>query len=356
MKILFVTSYMGFGGTERVISVIASELSRRGHQVGIYMTNAICDCVYQLHEDVTLHHEDKRGNMLNVLLNLRKFTKKYDPDIVIPFMTYQCIYTCIALMFSKYPVVVCERNDPNKIAGSDAGKLHFIVRDMAFASALGAVFQTEGARDCFSHSIQKKSAVILNPINTNFFAEINKGIEQNKIVNVGRLTEQKNQSMLIRAFSKIKDEYSDLIVEIYGDGEKREELLSLAAELGVSDRVYLMGNANDLNERIKDAKVFAFTSDYEGMPNALAEAMSIGLACVSTDCSPGGARMLIRDGINGILCPCNDVDAFAQALRCVLSDDQYRKKLSENAVLIRQTLSVSNIADQWEEYLKSLVK
>ena len=123
--------------------------------------------------------------------------------------------------------------------------------------------------------------------------------------------------------------------------------------MSITDRVCFKGNVSVVSEHIKTAKLFALTSDYEGMPNALAEAMAIGLACVSTDCSPGGARMLIEHGINGLITPCNDVQSFAEALRNLLLDTELAFKLSMNAINIRKKLDIEIISTQWENYLLS---
>ena len=100
---------------------------------------------------------------------------------------------------------------------------------------------------------------------------------------------------------------------------------------------------------------FAFTSNFEGMPNALAEAMAIGLPCVTTDCPPGGARMLVCDGENGLLVPCNDVAGFVYALRSVLREPEKAEKMGINASKIRDELSVSSIAAEWEEYFSMII-
>ncbi len=355
MKILFITSAMGFGGAERVISVISSELAARGHEVGIYATKASRECVYPLHEAVEIFSEDKIGSMSDVIKNIRRFVYKYDPDIVVPFMTYQCIYTCFALAFSKYPVVVCERNDPKNIDGKNTSRLRVMIRDAAFNMAEGAVFQTNGAKECFGRGIQKKSTVILNPINSAALVDPHEGVREKRIVNVGRLTEQKNQAMLIDAFSRIKDEFPEYTLEIYGDGELMDKLKAQASSLGVEDRVVFCGNVSNVGERIRGAEIFAFTSDYEGMPNALAEAMALGLACVSADCSPGGARMLIEDGVNGLITPCGDAEAFADALRRVLSDRVLAQRLGERAYGVRETLRIDHIVTRWENFFGDII-
>src|SRR5699024_7366265 len=104
----------------------------------------------------------------------------------------------------------------------------------------------------------------------------------------------------------------DLI--IYGEGNEREELESLIRRLNLINRVYLPGSTQDVLEKIKDASVFAFSSNFEGMPNALIEAMALGLPVISTDCPSGGPRELINHGVNGLLTPVKDKEQFAQQL------------------------------------------
>lgn len=355
MRILFVASSMGYGGAERVISLLSNELCSRGHEVGIYLTRVSDKCAYELDERITVYSEKTIRNTIGVIKGIRNYVKRFSPDIVVPFMTFQCMFTTMALMFSKFPVVVCERNDPNTIDGKPAPKYVFWVRDFLFSIAEGAVFQTPGARDMFSRSIIKKSKVIPNPIDSSVLPEPYEGKRDNRIVNVGRLSVQKNQQMLISAFAEIKDEFPEVSVEIYGDGNKGAELEALSESLGVAERVHLMGNVTGVCDYIKNARAFAFTSNFEGMPNALAEAMAIGLPCVTTDCPPGGARMLVRDGENGLLVPCNDVEGFANALRSVLSDAQNAEKLGSNASKIRGLLSVSKIVTEWEEYFSKII-
>ena len=355
MRILFISSSMGFGGAERVISVVSSELAIRGHEVGIYTTKPTNESVYPLHPSVRIYSEEKLGGLADVVKSIRAFVKKYDPDVVVPFMTYQCIYTVFALLGTKYPVVVCERNDPAVLDGVNTSKLHFMIRDAAFGLAKGAVFQTNGAKNYFSRSIQKKSAVILNPINESALIDVFCGERENRIVNVGRLNKQKNQALLINAFADISADFPEMTLEIYGDGEEKENLAALSDSLGISHRVHFMGNVSGVAEKIKAARIFAFSSDYEGMPNALAEAMALGLACVSTDCSPGGARMLIDDNENGRLVGIGDKKALADALREMCSDETYARRLGEQALLIREKLKIDSVVDKWEEYLSTFV-
>ena len=151
------------------------------------------------------------------------------------------------------------------------------------------------------------------------------------------------------------DEFPDYILEIYGDGKLKDQLKAKSLSLGIEDSVRFCENVNNIHERIKSAQVFAFTSDYEGLPNALAEAMALGLACVSTDCSPGGARALIDDGINGLIVPCGDAEAFAGALRKLLSDAELVCSFSKKAVQIRSRLDFDKITSEWENYFYQII-
>lgn len=356
MKFLFLIPSMGYGGAERVMSIVANGLSRRGHDVGIYFIKPTTETVYKLDDNIVLSSTPKLLGVRGIMKHIREYTLQFDPDVVVPFLPYLCIYTVFGLLGTKYPVVVCERNDPARIRDTKAPKIDYIMRDLAYSMAKGALFQTNGAKEYFSRSIQKKSAVIINPLDQSTLCEPYHGEREKRIVCVGRLTKQKNQRLLINAFSMIADEFPEYKLEFYGDGEDKEMLEGYAAELKLEDKVVFCGNCSDVLNRIRTAGLFAFSSDFEGLPNALAEALAIGLPCVSTDCTPGGARMLIEDGENGFIVPVNQPEPLAQGMRRLLSDKELSDKFSKNAVTIREKASLDHIIDMWEEYLTSVAK
>lgn len=353
MRIMFVVATLRYGGAERVVSILSKELIASGNEVGIYLTSPFTESAYSLDSNVNIFASQRVRKKLGLLKHIRRTVKKYNPDVVVPFMVYQYIYTALALLGTKYPVVVCERNDPN--AFRDSGFFRLLARDLSFLVSKGAVFQSYGARNCFCKSIQNKSVVILNPLDINTMPIPFEGERENRIVTVGRLTKQKNHTLLIRAFSNVSLEFPNIILEIYGDGPDLEELQSLTRDLGISERVLFKGNVSDVFEKIKSAKLFAFSSDYEGLPNALVEALSMGMPCISTDCSPGGARSLINDGENGVLVPVKDVSAFSNALKLLLSDKDYASKIGSNALKLREKVASSYIASQWLNYFEIII-
>ena len=134
-----------------------------------------------------------------------------------------------------------------------------------------------------------------------------------------------------------------------------EQIQQMAESLGISDRVDFKGLVRDIPNAIRKAKMFVMTSDYEGLPNALIEAMAVGLPCVSTDCSPGGAAELIANGENGVIVPCGDVNRLANGILDLINDpkraDNYGKKAQE----IVDVLHPQKIYSKWEEYIKLVV-
>ena len=214
-------------------------------------------------------------------------------------------------------------------------------------------FQTEDARKYFPKSIQAKSTIILNPIEDKFYREIPRRKERYCIGWAFGAT--KNQELLIEAFSKIADDFPSVNLKIYGQGSKLIDLKKLSLDLGLKGRVIFMGTRDNIQEEIKDAKLFVLSSDYEGLPNALMEAMALGIPVVSTDCPCGGPKMLIEDGLNGLLLKTKDLEGLSMAMRKVLKDHNLATTLSKNASLRAREFQSKKIFQEWEAYLLTLI-
>ena len=117
-----------------------------------------------------------------------------------------------------------------------------------------------------------------------------------------------------------------------------------------------MGRCEDIPNTIKNASLFVLSSDHEGLPNALMEAMVLGLPVVSTDCGGGGARALIDHGENGLIVPCGDADALAEAIRQNLADPEGAKRSGEKAAEKAKTFSTESVITQWEDYIRHIVE
>ena len=171
------------------------------------------------------------------------------------------------------------------------------------------------------------------------------------MVGVGRLLEQKNFPLLIRAFARLPEQFSDYTLEIYGGGRLEERLQKQIDELGFSDRIRLMGVKKSVMRYIADAALYVMSSDYEGFPNALAEAMASGIPVISTDFATGVARDLIKKE-NGMVVPVGDEDALLAAMVNMLSrEDEWEDMSRANRALL-ETLSEENVMAQWRRVLE----
>ncbi len=349
-KILFYLNTIGHGGAERVMSNLSAHFSQKYEC--IFVTSM------EISNEYVLNSEVKRINLADTEISgfikkncyltrkLRNVIKKEKPDIVISFMAEPNFRALVACAGLKTKNLISVRNDPDKEYPS------FVYRNLAkilYRFSDGVVFQTEQAKVWFPKSVQKRSRIILNQVNASFYSQNYEGDHHN-IVTLGRLMPQKNHKLLIKAFSDIADQVDDNLI-IYGEGDQRSELQALIDELGLNERISLPGVINNVAEATRDAKVFVLSSDYEGMPNALMEALALGIPCISTDCPCGGPRALINDGENGILIPVGDAAALSDALKKILEDADYASKLSKCAKVRAQEFSPERIFACWEDYM-----
>lgn len=355
MKIVLLGHLHGFGGAEKSIVLLANQLAERGHDVTlISMTSD--NNVYQMSEKVKYHFmDDKSKNKITTVMKrymlLDKFFKNTKADVVISFWFQLGV---IGMLLSKkydFKIIYSERGDPTD---KEYDGINGLIRKITFPFFDGFVFQTKGARDCFDKKIADKSCVIHNAITIDKAALHIPDKKDKTIVGVGRLHRQKNFPMLIKAFSLIADKYSDYKLIIYGDGELREQLNELIMKLNLQNRVVLYGNTKDIYNKLLNAEIFVLSSDFEGMPNALMEAMALGLPCISTDCSPGGAAELIDNYENGILVKIGDYKDLAAKIDEVLTDEKLKNKLSINGQNILHTHSLAEIYNKWDAYIKDM--
>lgn len=176
---------------------------------------------------------------------------------------------------------------------------------------------------------------------------------------MGRVAREKNQAMMIEAFDKVQEIYPDYELKIYGmdieDGTK-PKLEALIQEKELEKKVHFMGASSQLEKEVRDAAMFLLTSDFEGMPNALMEAMAMGLPCIATDCPCGGARALLEEREAGILVPVGDEKRLAEAMLFILENQKEAERMAERAMYIGEAASPENIYCQWKEYLEKISK
>ena len=251
------------------------------------------------------------------------------------------MYSVVAARGLKVKVIGSERNDPAQVENR---KMLNWLRMQLYKKLDILVCQTDEAKAYFPKAIQKKSVVILNPVTDSLPAPY-QGVRKHRVVSFSRLEPQKNIPMLLEAFKIFQTSHPDYVLDIYGMGSLRDELIEKAKE---NPSIHIQPYTTDIHRTILDAAMFALSSDYEGLSNAMIEAMGCGIPTIVTDCPCGGARMVIQDGENGILVPVRDGEKMAEAMCRVADDRNLADKLSRNGIKIRETLDKRKIAKQWE--------
>ena len=355
MKICFVTGSLKFSGAQKIVSMLMEKLNERGHEISVIILKNIekaegYDYAKQYYCAVSGNPVSK---VLKRIKKIRKIAKENRFDAIFSFNALYNIDVILALFGSREGVICCDRNDPVY----DPPQLNRrIRRSLLYPFAKGFVFQTEVIKNYYGERIRKKSVVIPNFIENNY-----KCVAENKrrkvIATAARLDDnQKNQTMLIKGFAefcKINNEYT---LEMYGDGPDRAKYEALIKELNMEDKILLMGRVENVSERLEDVEIFVLTSKFEGMPNALIEAMATGLPCISTDCGGGGAAALIENNVNGILIEQNDIKAYVDALNRLANDESLRTEMGRNAYKINEKLNIDKIAQLWENAVVEINK
>ncbi len=357
---LFISSLQK-GGSERVMVNLAEYLHKNHYDV-ILVTQYKKEVEYDISPEIRRvysepeEHELQGGRIHNFLarfFKLRSIWKAYKPDVVLSFLGKNNLMAIATAAFLPSRVAVSVRGEPTM---EYEGRLMQFLAKWVFFFADGIILQTKQASEFFPNVVRKKAAILPNPINPIFLEKRYSGEKEDIIVAAGRLDENKNHVMLIHAFAKIAGEYPTTNLVIYGEGESREKLEALIAEKGLIERISMPGSVTDIADRICKARIFTLTSNTEGMPNSIMEAMALGIPVVSTDCPCGGPATLIEDGVNGLLVPVGDAFALSDAFRKILSDAEFANKLGEKAHSIAQDMNPEKVNKEWEEYLVSIGK
>jgi glycosyltransferase involved in cell wall biosynthesis len=349
-KISLVITNLSSGGAERVLSIVANYLANLNYDVQVIALQD--DSIdYLLNEKVKFIYLERKFKkkplyILERIYKLRKLIS--NSEVVISFLWFVNIYTIVASLFLNKKIIISERSDPaNELNGSRIGKW---LRNVIYILPDKIVFQTLEAKEHYSEIIQEKGVIIPNPITPNL---PNRYLLDRKkeVVSICRLAPQKNIKMTIDAFSKLIKDYPDYTLVIYGEGQQRRELEIYIEKLLLNNKIFLPGFKPDIHDRIVDSAIYISSSNYEGISNSMLEALAMGIPSVVTDCPVGGARMFIKNNVNGILVPINNVDALYEAMKAIIENEEFTEQLSKNATLIREELSIDIICKKWVELI-----
>ena len=365
MRITLIVSSLARGGAQRVLSLLANCWAEQGRQVTLLTVDRDDPPAYPLHPAIKLQEFGLPWPSSNIIQGvfrnlhriqvLRRAIRESQPDIVISFMDRTNVLVLLATRGLGKPVIVCERTDPRRY---DIGWLWQRLRLLTYPFADALMCQTSATLAWFQERLRVRGYVIPNPVvvppaGLTERCQPDRDTRDHVIVAMGRLVPEKGFDLLLSAFARVAGSHPAWRLEIFGEGPLKAELEVQAQSLGVQDRVTMAGALSDPFSRLRSADLFVLSSRLEGFPNALCEAMACGLGVVSFDCSPAIAE-IIRDGLDGILVPPEDVDALAAVLNRVMADPAERRKLAARAPEVLSRFSKGRILDLWERMFEEL--
>jgi len=359
--IIFVLPSLNAGGAQRVVSTLANTLIEE-YNVCIIVSYK-CKSFYSINPDVKIefcqpdYNYNSNPNPIQSIINnfrlvnrIVKILKRHKADIAIGFMPVTNVYTIIATKILKIPNIISERANPKY---NSFGKAWTYIRKIGYRYADCLVVQTKANKDYFKTYVKSNIEIINNPLDLELLEKRNlQTPKENIVLNVGRLAFPKNQDLLIRAFSNIENTNWKLI--LVGDGKNFQDYKILIDSLNMQDKIILAGNIKDVYTFYNKSKIFAFTSQFEGFPNALIEAMFYGLACISTDC-PHGPSEIIKNNYNGILIPVSDQNSLEENLSKLMQNDTLQNAFSKKAVETTLAFHPTDITLEWTNLINNMI-
>jgi glycosyltransferase involved in cell wall biosynthesis len=358
-KLTFLIASLGGGGAERVCVILANGLFRCGWQVDVVVLNRVDnDRVRSLDSGVKLVCLDVvRARYAHLVIN--RYCKQNQPDIVVSMSNELAFseYVNKLLFGRKYSYIIRNVNTLSAFNYHDGGgllsSLKFFLLKYVFRSADRIVCQCkEMERDMFrvTNVSQSSSQVIYNPVSLDLDYEDKEQSRGASILCVGRLDKNKDFALAITALACLAKKGVNVDLWIVGAGPERINLEKLAAELAVLENIKFLGFQVDLTPIYKQVSCVSLTSNYEGFPNVLLEAISHGVPVVSVDC-PCGPREIVENDMNGYLVKGRAPQDLALAFEKALTKDWDRQVILKSA----ERFAEDKILKQWDELLTEIL-
>ena len=355
-RVILACSIFNYGGVGKMMNFVASSLLVEGWDVSVLSLRHEVRPAF-LPEEIgfqTLKEERFKKSILwrtEEIINLRNILKKQIPFTICTFGSEPSVMVRLATLGLKdITVVSAERSDPYTLP-----RMWQKLSSWAYSKSDYCVFQLEKQRDFYKNKIKDKSFVIPNAFVPS--AVDCKDAEKRKVViSAGRFVYQKGYDTLIKAFAKVYKKHQDFTLELYGGGEDQAIYEMIIDELNLTGIVHLYDYAKDVASIIAGCRVFVLSSRFEGIPNVLIEAMSVGVPTVSTDCTPGGPAFLTDNGRRGLLVKVDDVEGMATAICDIIESPELSEKLAQSGKEVCRILDEKEIAKQWTNMFASIIQ
>ncbi|WP_411972655.1 glycosyltransferase [Sphingobacterium sp. Lzh-3] len=349
IKILFILPSLKAGGAERVISFVSQNLDKNVFDVTLLIQGHIKDKVFDTGTIKTVFLEKAR--LIKSIPDIFSYIKKAEPNIVVGSIGHvNLLLGLFSIFLPKIRFVGREASVGSVMNTFSAKKqLPFFVRKYLYNKLSAIICQSEDMKNDFDRLYRsKRSLVINNPITVSQQMNLIPTHQNGKLkfITVGRLSGEKGHERILRVLKEVKFDYEYLIV---GSGPLKKEIENLIMEFGLSNKVSLLDHSFNVSELLLASNFFLQGSYVEGFPNALLEAISLGIPCIAFN-APGGTREIIKEGFNGFLA--NDEKEFRELLLRAIA-------VNWENVAIRQDINSKfgrkNIILQYESLFYKLV-
>lgn len=369
MKILFLVSSMHAGGAERVAATLSGGWVNQGHEVILAPTyTGKGKLFYELHPEVRLEWvADRLGRVGRTplapfvkLLALRRMVREHRPDVIVSFLTNVNVMALMATRGLGVPVIVCERTNPAVSTSASTALQRLRRRLYPYADMVTVQAQASLAAMRELVPGMKRLAVVPNPLPPGLPAAASATVtngnpnKRYRLVAMGRFVASKRYGLLLDVFERLAPRFPDWDLAIWGDGPLRETLAARVIESGLEGRVMLPGRTAEPWQELLASDLFVMTSEVEGFPNALIEAMALGLPCVTVNC-PSGPKEITREGRDARLVPLNDEAALEAALAELMSNADARLQLGrQGAASVRERYGLQHVLKLWNDLFREL--
>ena len=364
LKLVFLLTALDYSGGPKMMAWLANQFAKSGHAVSIIAVYS-SEIGQPLDDSISFYSlgikkSDSRikrntTEMLHVQRAVSALIESIKPDAVIGFLYsvdyFYTLFSCLKKSAAK--IILSQRLDPFQEKGVGG-----FVKKWIISRADGVVFQSTGAQLYYGDGI-KRNVIIPNPVTSktlSFRTGVNKFEERADVIVVpARLNiKQKRQDVLIDAFEYVITKHPEARLVLLGDGPDKAVLEQQIESKKLSSFVAIHPAVPTAEEFVKNCKIVCLPSDFEGMPNSLIESLALGINVISTDFSPGAARDLIQDGVNGFIVPCGDYKAFADKIVWYLDHPAEANEMANNARTISESYSEENIFERWSEFITTI--
>ena len=355
MKILFVVDNF-MGGAGNIIQLLATEYAK-ADAVSVLLTHKTIEKRYECPGVKFIELDlSKKPRGIRALTYQIKWIKEQvkieKPDVIISFITMNSVMTCLGHMHSKIPIIACERINP--LISNWKFPWNVLVRIAYNRADLLTVQFEEFAKLCNGRYVEK-CRVTPNYIATpDRVKDISRISDVTRFISCGRLNDSKQFDVLLDMFAEIHKADPKTELKIYGHGPHKERLEKQIKELGLEGAAMLAGYTTDTYGVLCESDVYLMSSKNEGFPNALSEAMAVGLPSVSFRCN-SGVDVLADYGRRGVVVPLDDKDAFVNAVLDICADREKYEEISKNAKEVCEVYSMPKVKAIWDECIQEAI-